>query len=1044
MVAPPAPFAAAIGMMALVTYRWVHHIPVSMSLDFSRLIGFLIVPVLGLPAQSCHALNPTTPVEAYRHDAFDSRAGAPRDAFSMVQTADGWLWFGTPTGLYRYDGVRFQAFHPAPGERLLGRYVAGLLAHPNGELWISYLYGGMSVLHRGRLRHLPPVSGKPIGVSWNMAADGANVWVASSTGLFRYRDGSWQRFGAREGFGAHFAGAVYRDHYGRLWTSGAGHVYGFDRAANRFERLFAVAGDTVFVTSPDGRVWAADGTTVRLLPAPRTGWRSAAAPSVRQDSDQTLFDRDGNYWVGNCPSGSCVLRPAHQQGARGSFPDLSAKGSPNDGRIAKTEATVTSLLEDREGNLWIATSAGVERLRDTRLVPVVLPPASGWPSMALDTAGTVWIASTNMASNGRLWMVRQGLPIEQQTGQRSTLVVRGRNETVLVAGERWIERRQDRKVVARYPMPRNIRGMPVRNMALLLAEDRDGLWLYQGGRGLLRLRDGIWTPVPAQEGLARAIYAFVDAEGRAWFGTRDGRVIMLDGRQRFEYGAADGISLGAVTFVHAGLERIISGDNGTAIWDGQRFRPLQAEDVDLANVSGLVATGEGDRWLNTRHGLFHVKAADWQRSIRDARQPLRGMLLDELDGFPGTGHGISPVPTLLLDREGRLWVSGSDGVAVLDRKRMALNKVAPAASTLALSVDGRQYANGIPPTLAAGTRRLRFDFSAPSFTMPERVRFRYRLAGFDHGWLNAGTMRTASYTNLGPGEYRFQVQAINEDGIAGPVATTPAFRIEPTIVQSGWFAALCALASCLAIWLMYRWRLGRIERAWQLRMDERIAERERIARALHDTFLQGVQGLIFRLDAVVARLSPVSKEREQMEILLDVARKVTEDGRNQVMDLRDVETHLALDAALSAYVDDLPATRNIPVSIRHMGTPRLLAPDVRREVESIAREAIANGVRHAQASRLEVVLDWTGHELALFVIDDGVGLEPQLLAHGRPGHWGLQGMRERAARIGAVLAIRNRKQGGVEVSLRLGSGKKRGWWNKAFPPRISNQTSSFP
>lgn len=293
-----------------------------------------------------------------------------------------------------------------------------------------------------------------------------------------------------------------------------------------------------------------------------------------------------------------------------------------------------------------------------------------------------------------------------------------------------------------------------------------------------------------------------------------------------------------------------------------------------------MTTGDGDRWLNTKRGLFHVSAADWQRSMGDASLPVRGVLLDELDGFPGAGYGISPVPTLQLGRDGRLWVSGTDGVAVLDRSRLTVNRTGPAASVLGLTADGRHYPNGLPSTLPAGTERLRFDFSAPSFTMPERVRFNYRLVGFDRGWLNAGAARSASYTNLGPGEYRLEVQAFNEDGIAGPVAATPAFRIQPTVYQTGWFAALCLLACCVALWLAYRWRLGRIERTWRLRLEERLAERERIARALHDTFLQGVHGLIFRLDAVVSRLAPASREREQMEILLDVARKSTSRRRS--------------------------------------------------------------------------------------------------------------------------------------------------------------------
>jgi signal transduction histidine kinase len=216
-------------------------------------------------------------------------------------------------------------------------------------------------------------------------------------------------------------------------------------------------------------------------------------------------------------------------------------------------------------------------------------------------------------------------------------------------------------------------------------------------------------------------------------------------------------------------------------------------------------------------------------------------------------------------------------------------------------------------------------------------------------------------------------------------------------------------------------------------MDERLAERERIARTLHDTFLQGLQGLMFHLDAVAARLAPASQERAQIENLLDVARKVTDDGRSQVMDLRTDPDHADLGAALAACAEALRMDAHVQVAVEQVGTPRDLTPDARGEVEAIAREAIANAFRHAGAGRIDIRLDWTAPGLVLSVADDGTGMAPRLLARGRPGHWGLRGMRERAARIGASLSLRNRPSGGVEVRLDLGRGKPaRRWPGRAW------------
>lgn len=980
-------------------------------------VFFLLVLAFSSTSIPAHALDVNKPVAAYRHDVFEARAGAPRGAIAMAQTADGWLWLGTPAGLFRFDGATFEAWRAPHGEQLLGQYITGLMAHPNGDLWIGYLYGGISVLRGGHLEHVQPVPGKPVGSTSSFTVDGDSVWLASSTGLFRYRDGQWTHFGPDHGLAVNRTRQVFADHYGRLWAADASNVYLFDRASSRFGRALHVAAEPIMTTSPDGRVWAADGDTVRLLPPPDAGWRAPPPSRVHSSAQQTLFDRDGNYWVGNCPAGVCVRRPAQSDDGVGALRDLSGAGVPNDGQVGKTGRVVTSLMEDREGALWMATTDGVERLRDTRMVPLVLAQPSGWPSMAFDAGGTLWIASTNMGSTGRLWKMEGGRPVEQHTGQASALVARGRDGAVLVAGERWIERRLGERLLARYPMPHGRDALVVRDMALLLAEDRDGIWLYYGGKGLLHLRDGVWQAPPSGAGLARAIYAFVDPRGRTWFGTRDNGVVMLDGEQRRSYGPADGIALGAVTFVDASRDVVISGDGGMAVWQDGRFRPLHAEGADLASVSGLVVSAEGDRWFTTRQGLFHVKAADWERSMRDPSEPLRGDTLDELDGFPGAGYGISPVPTLLQAPGGRMWVSGTDGVALFDRARPLIPAALLSTEVRGLVADGRRYPGDLPQVLAPRTERLRFDFTAPGATVPERVRFRYRLAGFDQGWIDAGALRSASYTNLGPGSYRFEVQALNANGVAGPVTAMPALRILPAFWQTSWFIGLCLLAAIAAAALAYRWKLGRVQRAWQVRMEERLGERERIARTLHDTFLQSLQGLLLQLDAVTTRLTPGSSERLRMETLLDRARRVAAEGRNQVQDLRETVPQADLASAIAAGIDALRTDRGVAVALEQIGAARPLESGMQQEIEAIAREAIANALRHAGARRLIVTLDWRGAAPALRVDDDGVGIAPALLAHGRPGHYGLRGMRERAARIGATLSVENRPGGGVALAL---------------------------
>jgi signal transduction histidine kinase len=245
----------------------------------------------------------------------------------------------------------------------------------------------------------------------------------------------------------------------------------------------------------------------------------------------------------------------------------------------------------------------------------------------------------------------------------------------------------------------------------------------------------------------------------------------------------------------------------------------------------------------------------------------------------------------------------------------------------------------------------------------------------------------------------------------------PASRVQDT----GWFAALLALLSGSVVYLLYLMRLRRLKRAWQVRMNERIAERERIARALHDTLLQGVQGMILRLDALTPHLPPGGRVRAELEHVLETGRLVLAEGRAQLSELREAPRAPDLCASLQRSAAMLAAEDGPAISVQARGQAFPLAPDVHDEVAAIASEAMTNAVRHAQAQHIDVLLDWKKRMLTLTVVDDGIGIRDEVLRNGRPGHWGLTGMRERAANVEGSLAIRNLRGAGrgVEVVLAL-------------------------
>lgn len=967
-----------------------------------------------------HALDPSTPLDAYHRQAWTTEAGAPPEVGYIAQAADGWLWLAALTGLYRFDGIKFERFQPRSGEHLLGAGITVLLPRANGDLWIGYQYGGLSVLHDGHLRHVAAVPGKPLGTTYALAVDDTGTaWVASTTGFWRYRRGAWTRVDTAAGMTTDGPSSVYHDQYGRLFFNNGRKVYLYDSAGERFTAVTQGGSLPGFLGSPDGRVWTTSDEGVRLLPAPPGGWRPRPPESVRFNIRQKLFDRDGNYWAGGCPDGLCVRRPESIPRNAAGFPNGAVRERfVPAGRMSSV--AVHALMEDREGNVWIGTNNGLERLRDNTISTVPHLPAWKWPAFAIDRTGRVWLSAISGSSpTGRLWYLRDGKPVEPRPTRQYDLVASGAGGTVLAAAEDRIERRAGDRVLATYPLPPTPFGTSGQATALLLAEDRNGLWLYQSARGLFRWQDGKWAPPSAHPHLGDAVYVATGADGRTWFGTRTGGVIVADGPRWHRYGAADGVPPGPVTFVHAGADLLVSGDSGMAVYRNGRFLSLHAERADLARLSGVVAAPDGDRWLSTTGGLLHVRAADWQRSMADPGTPLRGELLDKARGFPGLSDPQAATPNVAQAPDGTLWFVGTRGLGWLDPGRLRRQPAAPAVALTALAAGGRPYRPDAIGALPAGTTRLQFNYTALSYAMPERIRFRYRLAGADDRWQEAGTARTAQYTNLGPGRYRFEVGAVGDDGTTGPVAGTGVFEILPLPTQTRWFAGLCTLAAGAAAGLLLRLRVAGIRRRMEARMAVRMRERERIARTLHDTFLQNVQALILRMDGIAGSLPAGAPQRGPLEQLMKLAQDTVIEGRGHLLDLRANTYPVGLHRKLEELAALLAPGAGTQASIVTAGEPAELAADVAADVYGIAAEALTNAYAHAHARRIDVVLDWRGGGLYLAVHDDGTGFADGMLVQGRAGHWGLQGMRERAHNLGAQLTMRDSPHGGAEVSLRL-------------------------
>jgi len=981
----------------------------------SRIIGFIGFLCLLAVAGPAAALPAEVGIANTSHTRWTALEGGPPPVMAMAQTPDGWLWLGTSDGLYRFDGDRFVRY-ALPARGLLTRArIAGLHADANGKLWIIYVAGRLSVLHPdGRLEDIPDAAEPIRGIDVVAIDSDGSVWAAAPTGLHRYDGKAWHKAPIEGRPDADGFDSMLLDGDGQLWAADDRNVWRLDRASGRFDRVAASGGKLTL--SPDGRLWLVQRGQLRLL-SPATG--SAVQPRPRpawfnqsESRSGGQFDADGTLWT---PDGARGVRLRYGAAAARAGFDM---GKDADAHIAAASLTgddPRTLLEDREGNVWVATQHGLDRFRAQRVLRSSLPGAGLHYSLARDCAGVVWAADSR---NGALWRLAPGAVPRIEPGREVTVVGNDSRGALLLGGKRSIEVNRC-GTVEHIALPPGPDGTPVDLRLSGMRDDGKVLWIASIETGLMGLVGGKWLPRSRFNLPPKIFVSATGAPGQLWLGLGDGELVLYDnGRQQvFD---ATAVGLAAAIFTQDGVA--ISGERGLGVLKDGRIDLLRAADPDvLRNLSGMHVTAAGDRWLNGARGVLHVRRADWQRSVADPAQPLRYELIGALEGYPGQAVTETRLPTAVADGAGRIWLAASGGVVSIDTRSWRRNGYAPSVAVLGVQSGELALAAGSsepgPVDLGPGAGEFSIGFTAPGIGRPEAMRFQYRLDGVDPDWQSAGNRRTAFYNNVGPGAYRFHVRATNEDGVPSVQAATVDLRVAPTLFESRPFQALCVLLLAALAYSLHRYRVRYLTRRVAERIEVRNAERERIARTLHDTFLQTVQGLVLRLDTVVGALPAEGEVRRKLEQVLGEARHAITEGREQLQGLRNEAA--AFEEALAATVHALQETSpGTTVSILLDDTAVKASPAIGEDVVEIAREALRNAARHADARHIEVRLACRDGQLILDVSDDGKGIDDAVLdAGGRKGHWGLPGMHERAARVGGRLSVTRRSGGGTVVRL---------------------------
>jgi signal transduction histidine kinase len=995
--------------------------------------GVRTLLALVLAVVTTHATAAPAPLlPDYRHTSWTANDGAPGQIVTMAQTTDGWLWLGTADGLYRFDGVAFERV-ALPERGVLGRGpIEALLASETGDLWIAYKWGSVSVRHAdGRVDDIAVPAGTAVltGAFDAMVEDvDGSLWALGESGLFHLAGGAWQKVLGRSAHEIAGVRSLLVDQDGVLWASFDAHVVKRERLGGAFVPAGPAGAQDSLMQSPDGRVWASDGAPDRMVQVSGAPARPRPARANQSQSRWSgQFDRDGNLWKLRCPTGACLL-PASTHGSAQPGTILDPNG---DGERLADHAHISSLdaaqvLEDREGNIWIATQAGIDRYQRNRVQSRGLPGAGMAISLAADADGSVWAADAN---DGALY--RLGIDgMARQAGVYARVAGVDRAGALLLAGKRSIERRLH-GVVTQIPLPPGPDGKPADLTVVGTLDDGRVLWMASFETGLMGLQNGVWRPRSAFKLPPKIVISAAGAPGQLWLADGDGGLTLYDGEHQpakpLHYDAA---MAGIATAVFAGPDVMVAGARGLAVLHRGAMHLLQASEPDaLRSISGMAVTPNGDRWLNGVHGIVHVRAADWQRTMASPQEPLRFTVLDARDGYPGQAATASRLPSVVQGSGGELWFVATGGVARLATRTYQANLVAPTAQVSHVSTGQAVYASTsatgralqLPP--APGT--IRIAFTTPALRRPENVRFAWWMEGSDRGWVEGVNRRAVSYTGLAPGRYRFHVRAINEDGAAGGGEAVQAIDIAPTMVQTVWFRSVCALLLALLGVALYRYRIQVLTARLSAQMQARASERERIARTLHDTYLQSVHALLLRVGAVAQSLPGGSPVRAQLDSLLADASSAVTLGRGQVEQLR-TGSPAAWKHALGDTVENVLARAAGPLrhcypdvryAMQVTGTRRALAPDVLDEAGQIGAEAMRNAFTHGAAANIDVQVEY-GASFRVLVRDNGRGLDDEVRAAGyRSGHWGLLGMRERAGTIKAQLTLESAPGTGTSVLL---------------------------
>jgi PAS domain S-box-containing protein len=729
----------------------------------------------------------------------------------LAQTSDGYLWLGSPDGLYRFDGVVFEHYQPQSGGPFPVTNVSSLLALPNGDLWIGFVPGVISLLRHGNATNYTVREGVPNGGITDLAQDReGTIWVAGGSGLARLEGNRWKEVGKDWGFPGKSAHAIFLDHEVTLWVSTEDTLVFLPPGARRFQPTGIRVGEvTQIAQAAGGKMWMAE-TTRSVRPIPLSDRRQPPDKTeVGVGSQRILFDNDGALWITSLGDG--LRRSPAPELLQGRIKELSTAVESFTAKDGLSDDYVRTILQDREGNIWVGTSNGLDRFRKTKLVPVVLPFKPYQSVGVAGNAGDIWIEDVGV-------MVRvHGGRADPHHPTLSKALSAHRDSAGAIL---WLcldaIYRYDAGSYTRIALPSSFpRPYPAGRMEAI--EDGSGsLWLSAERVGVFYRKKAVWRRLDTASEFATLTprTTFRDWMGRAWFGYQGGTIVLLRDENIQRVFHPDESPVGDVRAINGrGRHTWIGGELGLAFFDGNRFRRIVPADAEaFGYVRGVEEASDGSLWLAESRGIIQVPAPEVQQVLDNPSYHVKYRIFDSFDGLPGTFAGGASYRKEIQGTDGKLWFVASNGLVWVDPANISTNALPPSVLIRSVRANGRQAGSLINLVLPPRTTDLQIDYTALSLSVPEKVRFRYRLEGVDKGWQDASTRRAAFYTRLGPGEYHFQVIACNNDGVWNETGAHLDFNIAPAWYQTIWFRLSCVAAFLAFLWGVHQLRVEQLRR----------------------------------------------------------------------------------------------------------------------------------------------------------------------------------------------------------------------------------------